>query len=503
MKIHHLRQIIALAAIALAACSTIAAQNPKREFRGAWLNTIYQEQYAQQSTLDNQIYLCQLLDKLHEAGCNAVIFQVRPQSDAFYRSDIEPWSKHLTGTAGKAPSPEWDPLQFMVEQAHARGMELHAWLNPYRVTLSSREVPPRSHVFHKHPERFVKYAGKIYFDPAYKENRDYITKIVTDIVKRYDIDAIHLDDYFYPYPVNGKPFPDNASYRKFGKGKNRGDWRRQNVNLLIEQLHNAISGVKPWVRLGISPFGIWRNKKSDPDGSDTGGLQNYDDLYADVTLWAERGWIDYLIPQLYWELEHKVASSQKLAYWWNDHANGRHLYIGQSVKTTMDKPDIGRSQEKNQLGHKIRLSRTLPNVQGNCWWPGYLVVDNYKGVATQLGKKYQSTIALVPAYTWLDSELPGEVGKLGGGCDKQGSVELHWNAPKVHDPMQQPRFYVVYRFDSGSNIDLGNAAAIRAVTPDQQYSETLSEKGKYTYVVTVLDRANNESPKGEKITIKY
>lgn len=496
-----IRYILA-ATLLLASLHAVALPQPKREFRGAWLNTVYQEQYARQSTLDNQVYLCLLLDKLRKAGCNAVIFQVRPQSDAFYASEIETWSKHLTGKAGKAPSPEWDPLQFMVEQAHARGMELHAWLNPYRVTLSANETPPRGHIYHKHPERFVKYAGKIYFDPAYPENRDYITRIVKDIVKRYDIDAIHLDDYFYPYPVNGKQFPDNKSYRKFGKGMNRDNWRRQNVNKLIEQLHNAITATKPWVRLGISPFGIWRNKKSDPDGSDTNGLQNYDDLYADVTLWTRKGWVDYLIPQLYWELEHKAAPALALAHWWNNHANGRHMYLGQSVKKTMDFPDIDGSGNGNQLAHKIGLSRELANVQGNCWWPGYLITDNYKGVADMLEERFQSSMALVPSYPWIDDIPPGEVQRLKSHCDNDGTVNLQWEPPVTDDRMQRARAYVVYRFKKGAGIDLDNSDAIRAVTYETHFSETVP-KGKYTYVVTVLDYANNESPKGEKTDIKY
>ena len=491
-------------AIIMATITTFAAlpQPPKREFRGAWLNTIYQEQYSKQSTLENQIYLCTLLDKLQKAGCNAVIFQVRPQSDAFYRSEIEPWSKHLTGAAGKAPNPEWDPLQFMIEQAHARGMELHAWLNPYRVTLNSKEKPPHGHIYYNHSERFVKYAGKIYFDPAYKENRDYISQIVKDIVMRYDVDAIHLDDYFYPYPVNGRPFPDNNSYSKFGKGMNRGDWRRQNVNLLIKQLHETIHETKPWVRLGISPFGIWRNKESDPNGSDTNGLQNYDDLYADVTLWAKNGWIDYLIPQLYWELEHKAASTLRLAHWWSDHANKRHIYLGQSVKTTMDKPDIGESKEKNQLAHKISLSRNLPNIQGNCWWPGYSVTDNYKGIADLLEKKFQSSPAIVPAYTWIDSTPPDNVENLKATCSDDGITTLKWNAPESDDIMQQARAYVVYRFVHNQGINLDDATAIRSITYEPRYSERMP-KGCFTYVVTVLDRANNESVNGRKINVKY
>ena len=307
-----MKRILLISALSLAAL-TISAANPKHEFRGAWLHTVHQGQYARMTTDETKKYLEDQLDKLKAAGCNAVVFQVRPSADAFYESELEPWSRLLTGTAGKAPSPDWDPLVFMIEQSHARGMELHAWLNPYRVTSSNNEKLASSHIYHKHPERFVKYDGKLYFDPGLPENREFIESVVADIVSRYDVDAIHMDDYFYPYPVKGKDFPDDKSYAEYGNGMDRGDWRRQNVNLLIEGLHETIAVTKPWVRLGISPFGIWRNKSSDPKGSDTNGLQNYDELYADVLLWTEKGWVDYMLPQLYWTLEKKVASSEKLA----------------------------------------------------------------------------------------------------------------------------------------------------------------------------------------------
>lgn len=501
-----LKKLFVAALTALAAFNSYGndqADNPKREFRGAWIHTIFQSQYSRQSTNENQQYLRGLLDKLQDAGCNAIIFQVRPQADALYPSELEPWSRHLTGEAGVAPNPAWDPLQFMIDEAHARGMELHAWLNPYRVTTSKGEKLPKNHIYHKHPERFVKYAdGKIYFDPAYPENREFIETVVKDIITRYDVDAIHMDDYFYPYPVKGKDFPDEASYKKFGNGMDRGDWRRQNVNMLIKELHEMISATKPWVRLGISPFGIWRNQGSDPDGSKTNGLQNYDDLYADVTLWTRNGWVDYMIPQLYWELEHKVASAETLAYWWNDHANGRHMYIGQSVNKTMDLPDIDGSDAPDQLGHKIRLTRELPNIHGNCWWPAYSITNNYKGVADQLTDKFQSTVALVPAYTWIDSIAPEEATSLKAKVNGN-NVSLSWKAPTSDDVMQQARAFVVYRFGKGEKIDIGNAAAIRAVTYSPSYTDSVNDKGgkSYTYVVTVLDRCNNESPAGTKLTI--
>ena len=263
------------------------ADNPKREFRGAWLHVVGPIHWADKTTSQQKKFIKDQFDKLEEAGCNAVIFQVRPAADALYKSELEPWSKYLTGKRGKAPSEDWDPMEYAIKEAHDRGMEFHAWINPYRVTLTD-EVLPADHDSKKHPERYLKYAGQVFFDPAYQENRDFICKVIEDIVTRYDVDAIHLDDYFYPYPKDGKPIPDDKSYAKFGNGKNRGDWRRQNVDLLIEQLHKTIKTAKPWVRLGISPFGIWRNKKSDPEGSNTNGLENYDKLYADVLLWAKK-----------------------------------------------------------------------------------------------------------------------------------------------------------------------------------------------------------------------
>ena len=470
-----------VAAAATAATKAQATDQPVREFRGAWIHTIFQKQYSNQTTQENKAYLRRQLDSLRLCGCNAIIFQVRPQADALYPSKLEPWSRHLTGTAGVAPSPMWDPLKFMISEAHTRGMELHAWLNPYRVTTTPGEVLPKGHIYHKHPERFVEYDGKVYFDPAFAENRDFIVRVVDDIVSRYDVDAIHMDDYFYPYPKPGVDFPDDASYALTGNGMDRGDWRRQNVNLLIEQIHKAIVARKPWVRFGISPFGIWRNKKSDPRGSNTNGLENYDALYADVTLWTRKGWVDYMLPQLYWALDHPSAPTESLAYWWNDNANGRHMYFGQCVAWTMDKPDMKPSSDPNQLAHKIRLSRQLPNVQGNCWWPAYDLTRNYRGVADSLIHKEQSRIALVPSYPWIDSIAPDAVRNLKANAS-DSAISLHWNAPRTSDPLQVPRFYVIYR-DS----------QIIAVTDATSFTDSHATPGRHTYSVTVLDRANNES----------
>lgn len=487
-----MKKLFLALAVALTGAAALSAQNPKREFRGAWMHTVYQGQYHDQNTEQNKAYLRDQLDRLKAAGVNAVVFQVRPQADAFYPSDLEPWSRYLTD-GGKAPQPFWDPLQFMIDEAHARGMELHAWLNPYRVTSSKTQTLPEGHVYHKHPEWFVRYDGKLYFDPALPESRQFITDVVMDIVNRYDVDGIHFDDYFYPYPVKGQEFPDDKSYARYGNGMNRGDWRRHNVDLLIEGLHKEIAARKPWVIFGISPFGIWRNKASDPRGSETNGLQNYDALYADVLLWAREGWIDYLLPQLYWELNHKSASYLVLVDWWNRNAEGRNLYIGQDVGVTMKKPDLPPSTDPTQLRHKVNLTRAGENIGGNCWWPGYSVTANTGGIADSLARDLQSTVALVPTYPWISDRTPAAPSSV-----KADGRRITWTAPAPAGTPDDAVKFVVYRFDSPEAIDLEAADAIEAVT----WSPEFTADGPGVYVVTSLSRVNQESEPARAVTVK-
>lgn len=234
---------------------------------------------AMQQTLTRQ------LDELQRCGINAIMFQVRAEADALYYSSYEPWSRYLTAEQGRAPEPLWDPLAWMVEECHRRGMECHAWINPFRAKTKGTKALAANHPYMLHPERFFHYDGLIIFDPGLPENRDYICEVARDIVARYDVDGLHIDDYFYPYPANGLPIPDDASYARYGNGMPRGDWRRSNVNMFIRQLNETVKAVKPWCKFGVSPFGIYRNKRNDPNGSETKGLQNYDDLYADVLEW--------------------------------------------------------------------------------------------------------------------------------------------------------------------------------------------------------------------------
>ncbi|MDE6397490.1 MAG: family 10 glycosylhydrolase [Muribaculaceae bacterium] len=488
---------IGLAALAIAAMSVGAgAENPKREFRGAWLHTIFQKQYKEKQGAELREYLIDQLDKLQAAGVNAVLFQVRPSADALYPSELEPWSRFLTD-GGKAPEPFWDPLQFMIDETHRRGMEFHAWLNPYRVTTSKDEKLASSHIFHREPWRFVDYAdNKKYFDPGLPENRTFIEDVVMDIINRYDVDGIHFDDYFYPYPVEGADFPDDKSYAKYGNGMDRGDWRRQNVDLLIEGIHNRIaSSAKPWVRFGISPFGIWRNKASDPRGSNTNGLQNYDALYADVLLWDQKGWIDYLLPQLYWELEHKRASTLELNRWWDQAGLRRHLYIGQDAHNIMTHPDIAPSTNPTQLAHKIALSREQKNTHGNCWWPGYTITSNFNGLADSLATTHQSTPAIVPTYDWMSTAVPAAVTEA--AYDKAANT-LTWKTVAPAGGVNDPVRYVVYRFPLDSKTtDFEKAANIAAITGEKTFKT--DKPG--LYFVTVLNHVNRESRPSKPVKV--
>ncbi len=497
MKIHRIAGLLLTAImIVVAVAAARAIEPPKREFRGAWISTVHQERYLTNTTEQNKALISSMLDKLQAAGVNAVLFQARPSSDAFYASKYEPWSRYLTN-GGKAPRPYWDPLEYIIAEAHKRGMELHVWVNPYRVTAAKGHTPAPSHPYHKNPGRFVTYTGdgKLYFDPGQPENRKFIVDVISDIADRYDIDGVHFDDYFYPYPAAGKPFNDDASYKKHGKGMNRGDWRRRNVDMLISEVHDALrKSRRPWVRFGISPFGIWRNKASDPKGSNTNGLQNYDDLYADVMLWARKGWIDYLIPQLYWELEHKKASSLELVKWWADATpEGCQLYIGQDVERTMKTPGIEKNKEADQLNHKMRLTREDPRILGNCWWSGYSLIDDFQGAATRLGNSWQAKKALVPVYPQLSDKAPKDVSDI-----RISGNKLTWTGEKRQGKVTDQAMYVVYRLPSAKASHIENPAYIVGLTD----GTSMAIPGEGVYTVTALSHSNVESRPAKFVTYR-
>lgn len=465
---------------------------PKREFRGAWIQTV-NGQFSGVPTETLKLRLIDQLDNLKEAGINAIIFQVRPEGDALYKSAHEPWSRFLTGVQGQAPKPYWDPLEFMIDECHKRRMELHAWINPYRAKTNLSAPLSSSHIYNLRPERFVEYGNKLYFDPGIPENRQHICKVITDIVRRYDVDAIHMDDYFYPYPEAGSDYPDDQTFERFRQGfTNKADWRRNNVNLLIKEIHEVVRRLKPWVKFGVSPFGVYRNSSSDPLGSNTNALQNYDDLYADVLLWAREGWIDYNIPQIYWQIGHPRADYQELVNWWARNAENCHLFIGQSVMNTVQNADPD-NPNINQLPRKMALQRSFPTIGGSCQWPASAVVENQGRYRDALISEYHKYPALMPVFHSIDQEAPGKIRKLKPVWIKNEYI-LFWTPPKDDEEMDRATSYAVYRFAGKEKIDVNDPSHLVAITTESFYKLPYENgKTKYRYVVTALDRLQNES----------
>lgn len=493
--------LIILIALACLTSGIVKAQQPtpKREFRGAWIQAV-NGQWQGVGRTAMQAELTRELDILQADGINAILFQCRVEGDALYASTLEPWSRYLTGQQGTPPSPYWDPLQWMVDECHARSMELHAWINPYRAKTKGTTALATTHYAVKFPERCFKYEDLLIFDPGLPENRHFIVEIAKDIISRYDVDGLHIDDYFYPYPVAGVAIPDDTSYAQYGQGRNRGDWRRENVNTFIRELSEAVHAVKPWVKFGVSPFGIYRNQRSWAEGSATNGLQNYDDLYADVLKWVEEGWVDYNIPQIYWEIGNKAADYDTLIRWWSAHAHARPLYIGQDVERTVKFSDL-QYPAQNQMVAKYALQRGLPGVHGSCQWYARAVADDKGGYGTALRTTYHRTPALQPEMPWLDKKAPRKPRKVTPVWTEDGYM-LFWTAPKAKTPMDEARMYAVYVFPKGMKVDLNNAQQLIAITPNTFLKLPYNDgKQKWTYVVTALDRLQNES-KGAKKTVK-
>jgi uncharacterized lipoprotein YddW (UPF0748 family) len=388
----------------------VAFSQPEYEFRGVWIATVDNIDWPQkgkQTVYSQKAEFIRQLDQHKKNGMNAVVAQVRPAADAFYPSSLEPWSEWLTGVQGRSPSPYYDPLQFMIEETHKRGMEFHAWLNPYRANFNIRSASiVKNHITRVHPEWFLTYGDTKYFDPGNKQAQQHVIKVVKDIVRRYDIDAIHMDDYFYPYRIRGKEFPDNVSYKKSGSKLSKEDWRRSNVDSIIKALNIAIKIEKPYCKFGISPFGVWRNKETDPEGSNTkAGQTNYDDLYADILLWLEEGWIDYVAPQLYWEIGHKLADYEELINWWSQHSYGRHVYIGHGIYRSNERNPAWKNP--NELPNQLKLLRQTPNVKGSIYFSSTSFDRNPNGWNDSLQNNYYKKPALIPEMDWLPRKEMG------------------------------------------------------------------------------------------------
>ncbi len=483
------------------------AQNhsPKYEFRAVWVATVNNIDWPSEpglSTEQQQKEIIDILNLHQDLGINTIILQVRPTADAFYPSDLEPWSRYLTGIPGKAPSPFYDPLEFWVSECHKRGMELHAWLNPYRVAQNSNEPLAGNHIAFQHPDWILEYGEKLYFDPGLPETREFVVKVVKDIVSRYDIDAIHFDDYFYPYPL-AEEFPDTASFAKYSRGflpEDKADWRRENVDIIIKMLNDTIKATKPWVKFGISPFGVWRNKSDDPLGSDTkAGTTNYDQLYANIIKWQESGWIDYCLPQLYWQIGHSTVDFNLLANWWKNHAYGRAMYIGHAVYKSDAASTIKEWTLPEELPKQIKTTREIYEIGGSAFYSSNHFLRDLMGFQDSLKYNYYKAPALVPPMPWLDSISPQPVSNF-----KKRGKKILWGVLPTEDEMNKPVRFLLYITESGIPLDVDNPESFITVLNGDKYKfERINrKKKKYEIRISVLDRLNNESELSAPVTLK-
>ncbi|MFE5299045.1 glycoside hydrolase family 10 protein [Streptomyces sp. NPDC056632] len=357
-------------------------------FRGMWIATVSNRDFPSRSGLaatEQRAELVALLDLAVRRRMTAVVLQIRPSADALWPSPYEPWAACLTGVQGRDPG--WDPLGTAVSEAHARGLELHAWCNPYRV--ASHADPGRlapGHPVRRHPEWALTYGGALLYNPGLPEVRRHVQDAMLDAVRRYDIDALHWDDYFYPYPVAGQVLDDDAAFRTYGGGfADRAAWRRHNTDLLVSETAARIREVKPGVAFGISPFGVWRDAAADPAGSDThGGLGTYDHLYADTRRWVRERWIDYVVPQLYWNIGFRAADYARLVPWWAETVRdtGVGLYLGEALYKVGDPAQPGAWQDPRELARHVALARTYPAVGGHCYFAAREVAKDPLGALT-------------------------------------------------------------------------------------------------------------------------
>lgn len=440
-----------------------SAPQAPREFRAAWIATIGNVDWPSQKNLSvpqQQAEIIHILNSAKAMQLNAIVLQVRPSADAIYPSELEPWSDYLTGEQGKAPVPFYDPLQFWITQAHQRGLELHAWFNPYRAKSNANKSRlASSHISRTHPELIKSYGDMLWMDPGEPAAMQHTLAVIQDVVHRYDIDGVHIDDYFYPYPVKNAEkkeidFPDQHSWRSYLNNTNntnnagtggklaKADWRRENVNQLVEQIHHHIHQEKPWLRFGISPFGIGKRDKL-PQG--ISGFSQYDKLYADVELWLERGWLDYLAPQLYWPIQQSQQSfTSLLSYWRQQNPQHRHIWPGLYTNRVDNGDKPWQAEEILQQINAIRLSAGDDNEPGHLHFSITALLKNRGGIRDQLRQKSYASSALIPAMAWV-SNTPPSAPHLSTLNDQQIQITIT-TAGNAHQIAIWRRFGTVWVF---------------------------------------------------------
>ncbi len=478
---------------------------PKRQQRGEWIASVVNIDWPSRPGLTPAQQKAELegwYDEAAERGLNSVVVQVRPTADTFWPSDLEPWSRYLTGTPDGDPG--YDPMAFAVEEAHERNLEFHAWFNPYRVSMNTDRtaLAPDSPAA-QHPEWVIAYGGKLYYDPGLPQVRALTEDVILEVVRRYDIDAVHFDDYFYPYPVAGQAFGDEATFETYGgdfpaTGKGLADWRRHNTDLLIEELDERIHAAKPWVKFGVSPFAVWRNQATDPEGSATqAGAETYDSLYADTRKWVREEWLDYVAPQVYWNIGFTVADYAVLVPWWADQVRGTdvQLYVGQATYKVGTSTQAPQWMDPEEMSRHLRFNRDIPEVDGDVYFSAKDVRANRLGHMDLLQAEHYAHPALLPVTEGVPGRAPQPVRRLRAERVPEG-VSLSWDGTGTS--------YAVYRVEGNRVVacDTADATHLVAVVRDEEFLDSDVPSGKHSYVVTALDRAYRESVVGPRSTVR-
>ncbi|BCJ71295.1 glycosyl hydrolase [Catellatospora sp. IY07-71] len=508
--------VVTPAPTATADC-TLNPALPKRQFRAMWIASVVNIDWPSAAGKAEEALKSEYrawLDLAQRLNHNAVVVQVRPTADAFWPSPYEPWSEWLTGKRDGV-SPGWDPLAFLVAESHARNLEFHAWFNPYRISMPTsasglgagtdvNNLAP-DHPARQHPEWALAYpvnaaGSRLYYNPGIPEVRQHVQNAMMHAVENYDIDGVHFDDYFYPYPAAGQDFPDQATFEQYGAGfASKADWRRNNIDLLVHEMSQRIKAAKPWVKFGVSPFGIWRNKAADPLGSETNGTQSYDANFADTRKWVKEGWLDYIVPQVYWNIGLAVADYAKLVPWWSDVVTGTNtqLYIGQADYKIATAGQPAAWFDPAEMSRHLTFNRDY-NVAGNVHFSAVQVRANRIGATDLYAAEHYSKPSLVPAMPHLPSKplLFPVVTKAERG---DAGVALQWQPlADGAEPFGEAASYAVYRFDGlkllPSGCDLADATNLVGTTRSTSFTDTSAVAGqRYTYFVTSLDRLYNES----------
>jgi len=481
-----------------------------REFRGVWIATVGNIDWPSAKNLSSeqqQKEIIYLLDLFKSMNFNAIVFQIRPSADAFYKSKYEPWSIYLNGENDKAPFPYYDPLAFIIKETHKRGMEFHAWLNPYRAVVNYREY--KSNPFpltYEKPEWFIKHGKNKYFDPGLPEVRAYTNKVVTDIVQNYDIDAIHFDDYFYPYKIADQEFDDQRSFKAHGGSfypDQPDNWRRQNVNRIIQELHHTIKTMKPWVQFGISPFGVWRNQSDDQRGSSTkAGQTNYDDLYADIVLWMKSGWIDYILPQAYWHIGHDKVDYKEVVQWWAKNSYGTNLYIGHGLyrlgKITEDKAWL--SQNPTEIERQLTANKHLSAIKGSVYFSAKSLKENPYDINETLTNNFYKNPVLQPIANKKEKFTPQPVVNARLSKLKNKQYLLEWDVTAENISFQAVKF-LVYVFDHKEDHNIYKTSNIISLTGETKLkiSKKTLQSGKSLVIIGVSKNNDLSSPVSIKI----